>query len=98
MTAEQKTYERVITEVAKKYDLPYKVVDKTYRGFWKFVRASLIALPLKQQLSEEEYSRLRTSVNIPSLGKFSCDYERYQRMRRRGEIILKLREYGNNKN
>lgn len=95
---QQKVYERIITSVAEKHNLPVSVVDKTYRVFWKFVRASLSELPLKEALTEEEYNQLRVSINVPSLGKFFCDFERYSRVKKRFEYIKKIKEYDNQKN
>ena len=98
MTPEQFAYEVIITKVAKKHNLPREVVDRTYHAYWKFVRNALSSLPLKEALTEEEFGQLRTSVNIPSLGKFSCDYEHYTRLRKRLEYIKKLKEYDNKEN
>lgn len=95
MTPEQKIYEGIIEKVAKEQNLPVTVVDRTYKAYWKFVRESLSSLPLKKALTEEEFNALRTSINIPSLGKFSCDFERYTRMKKRLEYIQKLRENDN---
>lgn len=93
MTAEQKKYEEIIKKVADKHNLPYHVVDRTYRGFWKFVRETLSSLPMKEELTEEEFSQLRTSINVPSLGKFSCDYDNYMRMKKRLKCINVIRDY-----
>lgn len=95
MTSEQSAYKEAITKVAEKHGLPYSVVDRTYKAYWKFVRHSLSSLPMKEDLSEEEFINLRTSVNIPSLGKFFCDFERYTRIKKRLEYIKKIRENDN---
>ena len=86
-------YEAIIEKVAKNHNLPYQVVDRTYKGFWKFIRESLSALPMKEEMTEEEFSQLRTSINVPSLGKFLCDYDSYMRMRKRLMCINKIRTY-----
>lgn len=98
MTPEQIAYEAAITKVAEKHNLPFAVVDKTYKAYWGFVRHALLSLPMKEVLTEEEFGQLRTSVNIPSLGKFSCDFERYTRIKKRLECIQKLREHDNQEN
>lgn len=97
MTPEQKKYEEIITKVAEKHNLPYQVVDRTYKGFWKFIRESLTSLPMKEEMTEEEFRQLRTSINVPSLGKFSCDYDRYMRMRKRLIYLNKIRTYDKHK-
>lgn len=98
MTPEQKKYEEIITKVAAKHNIPYQVVDRTYKGFWKFIREHLSSLPMKNEMTEEEFSQLRTSINVPSLGKFSCDYDRYMRMRKRLIYVNKIRTYEHKEN
>ena len=38
-------------------------------------------------LSEEEFSKYRTNINIPSLGKLYCTYDRFLRVKKRFKII-----------
>lgn len=47
------TYTDTITRISKELDLPIKVVDKTYKYYWKFIRDTIQSLPLKEDLSEE---------------------------------------------
>jgi hypothetical protein len=35
-------------------------------------------LPLKEDLTDEEFNELRTNFNIPSLGKLHCTLGRYR--------------------
>lgn len=49
------------------------------------------SLPLKEDISEEEFSKLRTNFNIPALGKFNCTYSRMQGVKKRFEYIKKIR-------
>lgn len=92
MTVQEKTYREIVTKVANNLQLPFEVVDRTYKSYWLFVRTSIAQLPLKEGLSEEDFNKLRTSINIPSLGKFSCDYERYLRVLKRLEYIKHLKD------
>ena len=62
--------------------LPKEVIDRTYKYYWKFFREKIKELPLKQELTEEEFSKLRTSFNISSIGKFYCTYDNYLGNRR----------------
>lgn len=84
-------YEEIIVKVAQETELPDKVVDRIFKAYWFFIRTSIQALPLKETLSEEEFSRLRTNFNIPSLGKLTCTYEDYLRHRKRYEYITTSR-------
>lgn len=63
------TYQDIIREVSKKISLPKDIVDKTYKGYWLFIRDYIQNLPLKEDISNKEFNKLRTSINVPSLGK-----------------------------
>jgi hypothetical protein len=45
--------------------------------------------PLKENLCEEDFKKLRLNFNIPSLGKLICTYDRYRAL---------IKGYKNNKN
>lgn len=79
-------YKRVSEETGIQED----VIKAAYNSFWKFIRKTISALPLKEDLSEEEFKRLRTNFNIPSLGKLCCTYDRFLGMKKRHEYLKKL--------
>ena len=85
-------YSDIIGKVSEETNLPKGVVDKTYKAFWLFINQSIQSLPLKENLSEEDFAKLRTNFNIPSLGKLSCTYKRMIGMKKRFEIIKQIRE------
>lgn len=91
-------YNDIITKVSQETDLPVKVVGKVFKAYWLFIRASIQALPLKETLSEEDFMKLRTNFNIPSLGKLTCTYEDYLRQKRRHEHIITFRKNNGTKN
>lgn len=91
-------YEDSIKQVAKDLCLPVKVVDKTYKAFWRFIRDTINELPLKTDLTEEEFNKLRTNFNIPSLGKLNCTYNKIQYIKDKYKSFIKLRERENVKN
>lgn len=97
MTPEKAAYESIVKKVADRYRLPYKVVHKTYKAYWSFVRSILTSLPFDKILTEDEFNTLRTSVNIPSLGKFYCEYGYYSTIKKRIEHAKKLKEHDDNK-
>lgn len=70
------TTKEVIQQVSDELDIPYEVVNKAYNSFWQFIRTTIQELPLKDELTKEEFNKLRTNFNIPSLGKLNCTYER----------------------
>lgn len=85
-------YNSIITQVSKELDLPFEVVDRTYKSYWKSIRDTIQRLPIKEELSEEEFKRLKTNFNIPSLGKLSCTYDRAKRVKERYRYIRNLRK------
>ena len=85
-------YNNLVTKISKELNLPYSIVDKVYKSYWRFIRDTIQKLPLKDNISEAEFQRLRTNFNIPSLGKLSCTYDRAKRVRERYKYIKNLRE------
>lgn len=81
--------EEAIREIAKELNLPKKYVDKVYKAYWKAVREHISELPLKDNLSEEEFSKLQPNVNIPSIGKLYVTYDKYSRIK---ELYNKYKE------
>ena len=76
-------YSEIIGEVSKEIGLPEEVVDNVYKAYWYFIKQSIESLPLKEDISEEEFSKLRTNFNIPSLGKLSCTFDRMLGVKKR---------------
>lgn len=85
-------YNDAVTQLSKELNLPSRVVDKAFRSYWRFIRDTIQELPLKEDMSEEQFNKLRTNFNIPSLGKLSCTYDRVRRVKERYKFIKNLRE------
>ena len=85
-------YSDIISKVSEELNLPRELVEKTYKAYWIFVRNTIEELPLKTELTQNEYMNLRTNINIPSLGKLNCTYNRYIGIRSRFNIINKIRQ------
>ena len=71
----------VYKQVALELGLNERDVKEAYNLYWKFFREEVEKLPLKEDLSEEDFNSLKTSFNVPSLGKFYCTYDRYVRIK-----------------
>ena len=85
-------YSDIINKVSEELNLSREIVKNTYKAYWNFIRVTIEELPLKTELSQEKYRDLRTSINIPSLGKLNCTYNRYIGIRNRFNIINKIRQ------
>lgn len=88
-------YERIINEVAESLSLPKRIVDRAYRSYWRVVREHISKLPLKEDLSDEEFAQLQPNVNIPSIGKLYVTQERYRLLKDKFEKIKQYRENSN---
>lgn len=85
-------YPDIIGKVSQEMDIPLEVVDTAYKSYWKFIKQTIQSLPLKDDISEEEFVKLRTNFNIPSLGKLTCTYDRMMGVKKRFKYIKRLRE------
>lgn len=83
------TYKEIIAEVSNQTGLPQKIVDRTYKAYWKAIRQHITSLPLKEDLTDEEFQKLRVNVNLPSLGKLNVTLDRYHGMKKYFEIHYK---------
>lgn len=85
----------IILSVSKDLEISPDVVEKVYRAYWLYIKTTIEALPLKEDLTEEEFSKLRTNFNIPSLGKLSCTLDKYKGTKSRFKLIEKFRNAEN---
>lgn len=84
--------EKIIEKVSQELGIPEDTIIKTYKAYWEYIRSTIQELPLKKDLSLDEFSKLKTNFNIPSLGKLSCTYDRMVNMKKRLEYINKIRK------
>lgn len=90
-------YQDIVRNVALELNLPEDLVSRTYDSYWKYIRESIQQLPLKEDLSEEEFNVLKTNFNIPSLGKLSCTYPRYVGVKKQFKKFKELKDVHNKK-
>ena len=85
-------YPDIIGKVSQEIGLLPEVVDTAYKSYWKFIKQTIQSLPLKDDISEEDFTKLRTNFNIPSLGKLTCTFDRIVGVKKRFKYIKGLRE------
>ena len=85
-------YNEIISEVAEKLSIPKETVNKVYRAYWKVVREHITSLPLKENLSDEEFNELQPNVNIPSIGKLYVTLDRYKRVKKMQEYKIQFKQ------
>lgn len=74
--------EQAFAKVSMETGIPEELVRRIYRAYWRKVREYVSSLPLKEELTDVEFGRLRPNVNIPSIGKLHVTLERYRTMKR----------------
>ena len=79
----------IIEKLSKELGLPKSVIEGTYRNWWKYIKLHIEELPLKEDLTEEQFKKLRPNFNLPYLGKLYVDYDRYKRVKEK----YKKRQY-----
>ena len=88
-------YNEIITVVSDKLGLSKDMVDKVYRSYWRSVKEYIGSLPLKEDLSDEEFLSLQPNVNIPSIGKLYVTLDRYKGLKQKMKILESLTEKEN---
>lgn len=86
------TYQEILNKVSGDIGISPDIIDKAYKAYWKYIRDSIQELPLKDDMSEEEFLMLKPNFNIPSLGKLTCTYQKYKCIKEKFKHIKKLRE------
>lgn len=86
-----KTLQDIILRASEQLDIPDDVVEIAYREYWNWVKDTLENVPVNEDMSEEEFTKMQTSINIPSLGKFYAAYPRAQFLNK------KFKEYAEKK-
>jgi len=85
-------YPDILKLLSEELNISEEVVDTAYKSFY-----AIINLPLKKNLTEEEFNALKTNFNLPSLGKLHCTYERYLGIKEQSKYIKNLKERYENK-
>lgn len=83
------TTKEILKQVSEELNIPYEVVNKVYSSYWKFIRSKIIDLPLKENLTKEEFEKLKVNFNLPSLGKLNCTYKRLLGLKEKEKLMKK---------
>ena len=89
--------ELAIAGASHKLGLSSELVGKVYRAYWLAIKQAIQTLPLKEDLAEDDFSELRVSVNIPSLGKLYSSYDRVQGVKKRFKYLQQIKDNAKNK-
>lgn len=75
------SYQEIVNAVSASTGINKTRVDKIYKAYWRAVREYIEALSLKEDLTEEEFLKLKPNINIPSIGKLYVTPDRYKRVK-----------------
>ena len=73
--------QEVINNLSKELNLSKEVIKQVYKSYWVFIKTHISNLPLKEELTEEQFNKLRTNFNLPYLGKLYCNYNRWAKIK-----------------
>lgn len=76
------TTKEIAYKAALELDLPPKYVWEIYKSYWMFIRHYITSLNVKEIDNEKDFNKIRTSINVPSLGKFHLDWNRIENKRK----------------
>lgn len=74
---------KIIRLVAIETNQPEAKVEVIYRTYWKFIRDVFENLDFNSINTKEEFDKLKTSINLPSLGKIGIKWEKIEKYRKR---------------
>ena len=86
------TLEEIIKKVSEEVGLPYDVCHKAYMAAWRFILTKAQELPINEDLTLEEFKRLRPNFNMPSLGKMHITEEEFLKKSKKLRIIKSFKE------
>ena len=92
------TFKQIIKQVDKELNLPEDLVRNTYKSYWKVIRQIIESNNIKYSkdsiLTAKEFNSKQININIPSIGKLNCTYDKYQKTIAKFNLInnIKRRE------
>lgn len=82
----------IYLKISQELDIPVEVVESAYIHSWKFIKEKIEELPLREELTEEQFNNLKLNFNLPSLGKLYLTYDKWVGVNKRFEYLNNIKE------
>lgn len=69
-----------IKELAEKYDLPVETIKNIVSSPYSFISKKCKEIEFPDGLSREEFDKMKTNFNVPSLFKLHASYYMYNKI------------------
>jgi len=92
MQSNYKSYNKAVKQIAKELNLTPLEVDKIYRAYCKLIVDKISSLPLKEDMTEDEFNKLQVNINLPSLGKLYTSWQTYKNLKQKKIYVQKTKE------
>lgn len=86
-----KLFQKIIKEISISHGLPQEVVTVAYRSYWEFIKLKAQELQLKDNITKEEFDKLRPNFNIPSIGKLYITWDKLVNVKKRRIYLQKIK-------
>ena len=74
---------KIFKGIADDLGLNESDVKDVFKYTWEFIRNKIESLPLKEDLTEEEFNKLKTTFVLPEIGKLGCEYATYNSIKKK---------------
>lgn len=82
-------YQEILTKVSNDNNIPITIVQNVYQTYWYIIRNIVQSLPLKEDITEEEFVKLKPNINITRLGKLYVLYPKYLKLKKKYQLLQK---------
>ena len=90
------TFKQIIKQVAKELNLPENVVINTYKSYWKVSKQIIERNNIKSNdnliFTSDEFNNNVININVPSIGKLNCTYDKYLKTINRFNLINNIKK------
>ena len=90
------TFKQIIKQVAKELNLPEDLVRNTYKNYWKVIKQIIERNNIKSNdnliFTSDEFNNNVININIPSIGKLNCTYDKYLKTINRFNLINNIKK------